>query len=298
MNLPQYYRTFLQGFKRVTQGFVLFNLIYLFLLATELCLFFAFLPTLLKSANFALALGTLFLTSFSYFVLFFYFQMKKPEQLAQLREQFLSSCKQDVSLQDHLSLAEALSKLSSYLDGFEKNFYKASKPFSKALSTFSSYCYRADVWNIKLLLQQVAIDEHLKQVKLTPTSLEVHASLASAYVGLSKIYKESLSQEKYRNATKLAIEEFCILSHYAPNDPWVHEQLATFYQGLDMPQEEMREVETLLKLKAQDKEVLYRLGLLYFKQGMNAKGLQVYEELKKAQFTKAEDLLEVYGVKK
>jgi hypothetical protein len=35
--------------------------------------------------------------------------------------------------------------------------------------------------------------------------------------------------------------------------------------------------------------------MIYFEQGQNAKGLQVYEELKKANYKKAEDLIAIYG---
>jgi tetratricopeptide (TPR) repeat protein len=256
-----------------------------------------------KSAVFAFALGALFLTCFSYFVLLFYYQAKKPEQLVQLKSQLIQSCRQAISLpvgevQHHLSLAEALSKLSSYLHDFEWNFYNVPqflKPFSKTISRFSAYCYGEDVYTMKLLLLQAAVEEHLKQIRVTPTDLEVHASLANTYVALSKIYRGAQLEEKYRATARLAIEEFSILSNYAPNDPWVHEQLAVGYRDLGMPEEEMREMETLLKLRAQDKEILYLLGSLYFRQGMNAKGLQVYEELKRANFKKAEDLIGSYG---
>ncbi len=302
-NLPQYYRAILREFRRVTHSFVSFNLLFLVLFSSELFLFFFFLPFLSRSAIFAFALGGLFLTAFSYFVLLFYFQAKKPEQLIQLRDHFLQSCRQVLSLppgeaQHHLSLAEALSKLSSYLHDFEWNFYKVPKYlnlFSKTISRFSAYCYGEDVFKMKVLLLQAAVDEHLKQIRITPTDLEVHASLANTYVSLSKIYKGPEFEEKYRTLARLAIEEFSILSQYAPNDPWVHEQLAVGYRDLGMPQEEMREVETLLKLRANDREILYRLGSLYFKQGMNAKGLQIYEELKRANFKKAEDLIASYG---
>jgi len=302
-NLPQYYRAILREFRRATHTFVSFNLFYLVLFASELFLFFFFLPFLSKSAIFAFALGGLFLTCFSYFVLLFYFQAKKPEQLVQLRNQFLQSCRQVLSLppgetQHHLSLADALSKLSAYLHDFEWNFYKVPKvlqPFSKLISRFSASCYGEDVFKMKVLLLQAAVDEHLKQIRATPTDLEVHASLANTYVALSKIYKGAQMDDKYRMTARLAMEEFSILSHYAPNDPWVHEQLATGYRDLGMPEEEMREVETLLKLRSQDKEILFRLGSLYFKQGMNAKGLQIYEELKRGNFKKAEDLISSYG---
>lgn len=302
-NLPQYYRAILKEFRRITHSFVSFNLLYLSLFVTELFLFFFFLPFLSKSAILAFALAGLFLTCFSYFVLLFYFQAKKPEQLIQLKDQFLQSCRQILSLppgeaQHHLSLAEALSKLSSYLHDFEWNFYKVPKfltPFSKIISRFSGYCYGEDVFKMKTLLLQAAVDEHLKQIRTTPTDLEVHASLANAYVALSKIYKTAALEEKHQKLARLAIEEFCILSHYAPNDPWIHEQLALGYRDLGMPIEEMQEVETLLKLRSSDKEILFRLGMLYFNQGLNAKGLQVYEELKQANFKKAEDLMASYG---
>ncbi len=302
-NLPQYYRAVLREFRRITHTFVTFNILYTAFFTLELFLFFFFLPFLTRSSIFAFALAGLFLTCFSYFVLLFYFQAKKPEQFIQLRDQFLRSCRQILSLppgeaQHHLSIADALSKIASYLHDFEWNFYqvpKALQPFSKMISRFSAYCYGEDVFKLKLLLLQSAVDEHLKQIRTTPTDLEVHASLANAYVSLSKIYKGALLEEKYRVSARLAIEEFSILGQYAPNDPWVHEQLAVGYHDLGMPTEEMKEVETLLKLRPQDKEILYRLGTLYFKQGMNAKGLQVYEELKRGNFKKAEDLMTSYG---
>lgn len=302
-NLPQYYRSILKEFRRVTHSFVTFNLLFLTLFSTELFLFFFFLPFLSRSAIFAFALAGLFLTCFSYFVLLFYFQAKKPEQLTQLRDQFLQSCRQILPLpagvaEHHLSIAEALSNLAVYLHDFEWNFYQLPKcfaPLSKLISRFSAYSYGEDVFNMKSLLLHAAVEEHLKQIRLTPTDLEVHASLANTYVALSKIYKRPQMEDRYQIMARLAIEEFSILSNYAPNDPWVHEQLAMGYHDLSMPKEEMQEVEILLKLRASDKEILYRLGTLYFKQGMNAKGLQIYEELKKANFKKAENLISSYG---
>lgn len=302
-NLPQYYRAILKDFRRITHSFVSFNLLFLTLFASELFLFFFFLSFLSKSAYFAFALGGIFLTCFSYFVLLFYHQAKKPEQFVALKEQFLQSCRQVLSLpagevQHHLSLAEALSNLSSYLNDFEWNFYNVPRflsPFSNLVSRFSAYCYGEDVFKMKHLLLQAAVEEHLKQIRSTPTDLEVHASLANTYIALSKIYQGPLYEEEIKKTARLAIEEFRILSQYAPNDPWVHEQLAVGYHDLGMCEEEMKEIETLLKLRSQDKEILYRLGSLYFSQGMNAKGLQIYEELKRANFKKAEDLISSYG---
>lgn len=317
-NLPQYYRAVLRDFRRITHAFVSFNILFTAALVAELVLFFVFLPFLSRSAFFAFALGGIFLTGFSYLVLLFYYQAKKPEQLLALKEKFLQSCKQAIGTSDerHLSIAEAFSKLAQYLQDFEWNFYQIPKilqPLNRWISRFSAYCYYEDVFHMKQLLLDTALEEHLKQIRVAPTDLEVHASLANTYIALSKLYREPLDltdhpraaksrklaplfQDKFRSAASLAIEEFRILSHYAPNDPWVHEQLAGGYRDLHMPAEEIKEVETLLKLRTQDKEILFRLGALYFAQGQNAKGLQVYEELKQANFKKAEDLIASYGI--
>jgi len=310
-HLPQIYRTILKEFRRIVRSFVRFNFIFAILLSAQL---FFFIPFITSSAMAALMLGALFLTCFSYVVLLFYRQARKPEQLLHLRSQFLQSCRQHISFspgdaQHHLSIAEALRKLTEYLHDFEANFYKIPSPFqflTPILNRFSTYCYGEDVFKMKRLLLQAAVEEHLKQIRSTPTDLEVHASLAGTYVVVSKLYRDrvttsngksqELLNESYRSAARLAIEEFRILNHYAPNDPWVHEQLAAGYGELDMPEEELSEMETLMKLKPQDKEILFHLGTLYFQQGMNAKGLQVYEELKQSNFKKAEALIASYGL--
>lgn len=62
-----------------------------------------------------------------------------------------------------------------------------------------------------------------------------------------------------------------------------------------MPKEEIKEYETILHLCPDDKETLFKLGKLYFQQGLNAKGLQIYEALKKSHYKKAEGLIAFYG---
>jgi tetratricopeptide (TPR) repeat protein len=296
-HLPQIYRTFLKSFRKIAQSSVFFHFLFIGLIAGEGILFFGATTT---PAIAAMLLGALFLTGFSYLVVHFYSQARKPEKLFDLQQMFLESCRRHIpippgELQHHLTIATALLKLASYLEDFEKNFYEVSPRFS-FLNSLSSHFYWKDVFHLKRLLLTAAIEEHLKQIRSTPTDLEVHASLATTYVAQSKIYRSKPVFEKhFRTAARLAVEEFRILNHYAPNDPWVHEQLAEGYCELEMPEDELREVELLLKLKPHDKETLFRLGTLYFLQGMNAKGLQVYEELKKSNFKVAETLIASYG---
>ena len=167
---------------------------------------------------------------------------------------------------------------------------------------------------MKELLLQNCIDEHILLVRAGPTNLEAHAGLANAYVMLSGLfvdprtidgldddrwippnkYNKHFSQ-KFRAIAGRAIEEFKILNDYAPDDPWVHAQLAYSYHDLQMPEEEIKEYETILQLCPDDKETLYKLGKLYFEQGHNAKGLEIYEALKRSNYKKAESLIHFYG---
>lgn len=313
--LPNYYRSVLKKFRKLSRSYVHFNLLFLALFLIEVTVFAISFPRLSHSVFFAVLASALFATCFSYLVILFYFQARKPEQLLAIKEEFLDSCRKLLSTpvgmdQHHLSVAEALTRLSSYLEDFEWEFYK---PFSSSLiSRFSAYCYWEDVFKTKQMLLTAAIDEHIKQIRITPTDLEVHASLGGTYVTLSKLYREPIQNpqhprmnmlkklqgqfvDKSNIYSRLAMEEFKILSHHACNDPWIHEQMAAGYKDLGLPEEETKEVEMLLKLRPQDKEILFRLGVLYFSQGLNAKGLHVYQELKKTNFKKAEDLISSYG---
>src|SRR5262249_17342472 len=146
------------------------------------------------------------------------------------------------------------------------------KTLTPTLEKFSCFCHWKDLHKIKELLLTHAIEEHIKVVKCEPTNLEVHAALANAYVMLSSLYADPRKYEGYdeerwipperystemqilfRATAERAIEEFKILNDYAPDDPWVHVQLAYSYHDLQMPEEEIREYELVLKLRPQDK---------------------------------------------
>jgi len=313
--LPQLYRTILSSFRKVSKSFALFNVSFATLFLIELIAFFVFSPLLTEPAILALSLSGLFLTIFSYFIFLFYYQAKKPEQLMQLKEQFAASMQKLAGTSEgelRLCLAASFVKLSSHLDDFESSLYAIPSLLSPAkswLERLSARCHWHDVFRFQQILLHAAIEELLKQIRTSPTDLEVHATLANTYIALSKLFteptmpslmrmyrkrKETL-QENFLAASMLAIEEFQILNHYAPNDPWVHEQLAAGYRALGRPHEEIREVEILLQLRPQDRDLMLRLGTLYFEQGANAKGLKIYEELKRANYQKAQDLLAAYG---
>lgn len=309
-------------FDGVMKRYAAFNLFFLILCTAEVVALICFFAFLMESLVLAFSLAVVFFTFFAYFTLRIYFQTRRPEQLMAVKERYLNVCKSMVQYQEgspdhYTALANACSKFANRLHAREYNYYAAPSWLgflAPCTERISCWMHWQDVHQMKEQMLNEAVEEHIKFVKCQPTSLEAHASLANAYVMLSGLYIDPRKLEgydeerwipsnkfndkfndKFRFTAERAIEEFKILSEYAPDDPWVHSQLAYSYHDLQMPMEEIKEYETIRKLMPTDKDNMYRLGMLYFQQGMNAKGLRVYEELKKAQYGKAESLIRYYG---
>lgn len=297
----------LEAFKKISRFYTLFHLLFFTLAIGEIIGFLLFFSFFTKSSMLAFSLAGLFLTGFSYFVLLFYFQAKKPEQLIELRTSFLEACAETLpfsktSTEYHQALAHAIYRLVGLLDKQEYYFYSLHKlleTLTPVLQKFSSWSHWKDTHQMKEKLLFVAIQQHIEQIKLQPTDLEAHGALANAYLLLARLYRDprKLSPEepfpwispeygteamllKFRKASERAIEEFKILDCYAPGDSWTHAQLAAIYHDLEMPEEEIREYETMLQLAPDDQKILFRLGILYFEQGQNAKALRIYETLR------------------
>lgn len=300
---------------KTLRSYVYFNVGFAVLGFVELILLISSFSFLVRSSFVALALATLFLTVFSFFMLRVYFLSKKPEQVQQLKGRFLKACRNFLGYREgipehHVALANACSKFANKLQRREEQIYPLPswlEMLAPTAEAFSIWWHRDEIIAMRESLLLSGIDEHIKLVKCEPTNLEAHAMLANAYVMLSSLYVEARGEEgaslsglyekKFRMTAERAIEEFKILSEYAPDDPWVHSQLAYSYHDLQMPQEEIREYETILKLRPGDKETLFKLGILYFQQGENAQGLSIYEELKRANYKRAELLIDYYGAK-
>lgn len=288
----------------------------------EIALFLSFFFFLAQSMLLALSLAGIFFTIFAYTTLRVYFQAKTPQQLKEIKENFTESYKTATTYTEgnpehHVSLANTYCKLANKLHCREYNYFPIPSflitltPLSERLSCL---CHWQDVHTMREILLRGAVDEYIKLVKSQPTNLETHAALANAYVMLSGIYVDPRKLEGYdddrwippekfgakfqtafRSVAERAIEEFKILSDYAPDDPWVHTQLAYSFHDLQMPLEEIEQYEIIQKLLPEDQDNLYKLGVLYFQQGQNAKGLKVYEELKRRHYPKADNLIKHYG---
>ncbi|MGE0198747.1 MAG: tetratricopeptide repeat protein [Simkaniaceae bacterium] len=293
--------TGLKQFKKIIRSYIFFHLSFLGLLTAEVTAFFVFLTALFQTSLIAFSLAAILLTGFAYLILLFYFQTKKPEQFLELRNYFMLLCKKGLPkslllTEYHLSLANAAYRFAAHLSKEEPHLYQikpAGLSVNHLIRKFTNICHRKDVQRMKEVLFIVSINEHIQLIKNAPTNLEAHASLANTYVALSRLYQNQ-ENDKFKAAAKKAIQEFHIIDHYSPKDPWVHAQLASCYHDLKMYAEEIQEHETILRLCPEDKQILFRLGILYFQQGHNAQGLQIYEKLQEMQFSRADELIDFY----
>lgn len=308
-------------FKGIIRSYLLFHFSFAILFPLQIILFSYLLLHAPKSIYLALSLATFLLSIFSYCILIYYFQGKKGQQFQEIQKQFFSTLKRqmppDISLLDyHLSIANAAFQLTTYL--YQSETYTLSVPpfrFSKKLTIKMGFLLNwKDIQKMQEILMSVAIREHIQLIKIEPVNLAVHTSLANTFIALSKIYElpsDPLYQDSYlinrifqspkmrsdfQFATNRAIEELKVLDDLAPNDPWIHAQLASCYHHLEMVSEEIHEYEILLHLRSDDKEILFRLGKLYFETGKMALGLRIYERLSRIDVKGASDLIAHYDI--
>ena len=174
-------------------------------------------------------------------------------------------------------------------------------------------------WKDFHLLEEIcllgSLDLLTRQVRSTPCDVELHARLANTFILLQNHFLEPIKakglmkspsllllrsqketlREKATRAFRLAVEELEIMSVYAPDEVWVHEQLAISYRELLMREKEIQEWERLLTLNPDDPQVLLRLGSLYFQADLNGKGLKMYEALKEIDPHLGQELIACYG---
>src|SRR5690348_7298951 len=188
----------LESFRQTVRQYALFHIFFFSLGLLELfgvILFFSFLT---QSALFAFTIAALFFTGFAYFVLLFYFQAKKAQQLLDLKNNFSAHYRSALPLHPkdfeyHTAGIHALYMLFSQFQRQEYTFYPVSPSF-KTLSLltkkFSVWTHWKDVHQFKEILLQSIIKEYVHLVQLKATDLEVHAGLASTYIAMTKLYMD------------------------------------------------------------------------------------------------------------
>jgi tetratricopeptide (TPR) repeat protein len=265
---------------------------------------FIILSLLSKSLFIAFTIAGFFLTIFSYFLIRFYHETKTSQELQKIHADFLKSCEEVAEEEgSFLKMAHALMQCASLLN-FKNLNLLSGQPF---LEKCRIWMHWKETHRMKEILFQSSVSFHIKGVKKDPCDLETHASLAHAYLSLAKLYQaqedwpwapqayfSKIFEERFKTYAEKAVQELKILESLVPHDPWVHRELASLYRLLQLPQKEIEEHEILLKISPNDRELVLRLGILYFEQGMQAKALLFYDRLKKAKDPKAEELISFY----
>lgn len=307
-------------FERQMKRHLILHGVFCSLIASELFFLVYCLSYLVHYSFISWTVSALFLTTFSYAILFFYFQTKKQEQWEEFQDMCIGKLRAVLNYREgvadlHQALASGCCKFAESLKDREYHLYSLPshlRMLMPSLKRLSCHLHWRDVHAMRELFLKNSVREQIKKVKCQATDYGAHASLANAYVVLSSLYTDfsrrreeefwsiskkdvSLMEEKFRRAAECAIEEFKILNHYAPHDPWVHEQLAYTYRDLQMPLEEIHEYELILQLIPGDVNVLYKLGVLYFQLGRNGDALAVYKQLRHLHYKKGELLISHYG---
>lgn len=312
---------FVRSFAAINRGHVLFHSIFIIALSAGLIVFGLLFSRFLQSIAMALWLAGIFLTVFTYMVLLFYLQGRRPERLMQLRDEFISSVQRTIpydpeTLEYHSCITEAIVHLISQLriPNAENRLVLASQTLTYLVDKFYIWTRWKDLLKFKEMLLLASIQEHIRLIKREPSDLEAHCLLANNYISLATLYQDpkklaqnpnltwtppeyesELMRKKFEMALERALEEYTIIDAYAPNDPWVHAQRATLFKELGRPDFEQSEYEQILKLDPRNGEILYRLGRLYFRKGENARALKIYDELRTIDGEKGQELIALYN---
>lgn len=299
-------------FKKIVKRYFYLNVLFLAVI-TSLVVLFAFCFSFFQQSFLIGILLAFFFFSFvMYFILRAYIKEQKPYQLLVLCNQYMAHVLEKVK--EPKILATAAHDMAHRFDNVAPLLY-ACRPSLRFLERYFrpiyAYYFWQDVHLIKEFFLFSMIDELKNCIKHNPTDIQAHQDLALGYLSLFSHYNEPLEQStsklSYSEAVKeilqkkrafaadSAVEECLILKEYTPDDPWVYEHLALVYHELGLYNKEIEAYEAIIALDATQYQALYTLGTLYFKQGMNAKGLKVYEQIRAHDEKMAQQLIGLYG---
>lgn len=316
-SLAQLVQLTVQQFKQVTRQYALFHIGFYSLAFLELIAFVLFFSFFTQTSLFAFSIAGLCLTGFTYFVLLFYLQAKKPQELLDILAQFTQASSQFSVVDGHVGVTRihALNQLFTALHEQEYTYYTSasSRTLSPLIQKFSAWIHWKDLHRMNEMILNQMMQEHFIMIKDYPTDRDIHASLAQIYLWLSELYTDpaDLSLEnaplwtspeygstafaaQKRQALMKALEEYKILDFYSPQDRSIYQQLARIYYDLQEPDKAIAAYEVIVGQHPDDVDALFDLGTLYFEHGRYAQGLQIYEQLKKNGNPRSETLLSYY----
>lgn len=302
----------LTKFKACSRFYAQFHIAFISFLFLQILSFSLFFSYFTKSTISALALALFCFTLFSYLVLLSFFQTKKTQELALIRDDFFQECQKILSKEEntfirHINLAVLAKEAVALLSQEELALYSTSPAMAKLKARLHWKSFHI----LKELLLLLSIEELTLLIRQCPTDLQAHIAFAEVYTDFCKLYipsdlpalknlNEYFSpewQQKFQFYSERAIIECKIVQEYGDKTPWSYTRLAEIYHLQENTKEEIAQYEEITSLNPHDSEALLNLGLLYFKEGQHGKGLKVYEQLQYLESEKATLLIEQYGIR-
>lgn len=273
-------------FKKIIRSSLSFHLFFQGMLLLELFSSFFVLSYAPKSPLMALLLSGFLLTCFTYLILIYYFQAKRPEQYSVMQEEYFSAYSKEIESYPKL--------IESTVNIIEKEFHAfEEKIFTPLLRFANATLHKKELLRISEQFIRTYLHMQIETLKKKPLDLHLHATLIHGFFLLGKLLKKD-HPERHKKAISCALEELTILQHFIPEDPWVYAQIASCYHDLGNMAKEMEIYEILSRMRPRDKEILFRLGSLYFRNGKLARGLEVYRELARIDESLSNKLIALY----
>lgn len=260
----------------------------------------------------ALLTGLVAFTVCSYALLSYYIDSKTSFIIESLYTDFLTD------------IASFFDEDDKRLIGEECIAFASSLPFSSHYEKAHNIALlhkvqRAVYWKHLFLCKEYFLSNACllcsNEITKQPKNIRSHTALSESFLHLAALFtpsKEVLQEEfsyvrgiyledsivrKKTEVLHLCIEELTILDTLSPMDTWTHLQFSRCYKYLQNPLKQIHHLEILKNIDPLNEEWLQTLGKLYFKNGMQAKGLKIYDTLYSLNKEMATALIKEYDIK-
>ncbi|MFZ4772785.1 MAG: tetratricopeptide repeat protein [Chlamydiia bacterium] len=304
---------FCERFERLSSFHLIFHVSCIILLTLQFSIFIGLLAYQPKSPYVAALLFSCILTLFSYLILLFYYQAKKPQDFLDLRRYFVQACRKEIETyrpnqDEHLFLAKAAESLTGKLGKTQFYLNKHGSIYS-----FIRLLRFKDIEKMQELLMYAAIQEHIEKIKKDPLDPQTHFSLAKSYLGMYRLYQSPLQEsfsrfwivkriiqtdkrvKRVEASLLLAMEELKIGLSSNPEEPWALLELANCYAELNQKAQELEILKKLYTIATVDEELLLRIGKINFQLGLISEGLEIFSKLKVMNVHLSFELLDSYN---
>jgi len=301
-------QTIFLEFNRSVKGFIFFHCFSLLFLFMQFGLLIVLSNIMPKSYPHGIVIASFIISLSCYFALSQFLESKKLIQMEALLEKAVSSDQKPPQKEELFERFYQIKNLL-YLFNYQINqfLFESNRPhfFTRILTLF----YTRFLKGLKEVFYKAMAQCLVTIIQNDPTDLKAHSEFTGALLSQTDIYQfdksktaffftsmvrayESPSMKKNLSLLyNLAIEELKILNALSPHDPWTHAKLADCYHELGLIESEIKEYEMLKELRPTDKEILLKLGELYFLSKRYAEGIKIHEELSKFDLSLAKGLM-------